>query len=276
MDLASGPYDGTHLSARDPAYIDQWLPLAELVSRLYFRVRVTGIEQVPADDPVLFVGNHSGGISTPDTAMAVHAFWSHWGTRRPVYALVDASIFAMPKMARHIARVGGLAATARMGQAVMKAGASMLIYPGAGDEAYRPHHQRHLVKLGNRSGYVRLAMQHGAAIVPVVCNGGHDTLVVIDDGRARAESLGLDKLGLDRLPLTYSWPHGLAVGSLYSLPFPRRIDIAFGEPIRFAGFGATERRDPAVIDWCHAHVAARMQDMLDALVAARENQAGNR
>lgn len=266
-------YDGTHLEARDPDYIQRWLPLAELAARLYFRVRLTGIERVPARGPVIFVGNHSGGLSTPDTAMVVHAYWSHWGTARPVYALVHPGIFAMPKMARHIARVGGLAATPRMAQAVLEAGASMLIYPGAGDEAYRPHAERHLVKLGNRAAYLRLAMRYGVPIVPVVCHGGHDTLVVIDDGRARSEALGLDRIGLERLPLTYSWPHGLAVGSLYSVPFPARIDIAFGEAIRFDGFAAAERRDRAVIGWCHAHVAGRMQAMLDALVAAREEEA---
>lgn len=271
---SDNPYDGLHLAARDPAYIRSWLPAAELVARLYFRVRCSGVEQVPADDPIIFVGNHSGGLSTPDTAMAVHAYWSHWGPERPTYALVDPGIFHMPKMAKHIARVGGLAAVPRMAQEVLRAGASLLIYPGAGDEAYRPHYERHLVKLGARSAYVRLAMRYKAPIVPVVCHGGHDTLIVLDDGTERARALGLDKVGVERLPLTYSWPYGLALGSLYGLPFPARMDITFGEAIRFDGFGAADARDPRVIEWCHRHVERRMQAMLDALVAAREQDGG--
>jgi 1-acyl-sn-glycerol-3-phosphate acyltransferase len=262
-------FDGTHLESRDPDYILRWFPVAELAWRLYFRVRLSGIEKVPGDSPVIFVGNHSGGLSTPDTAMAVYAFWSHWGADRPVYALVHPHIFRMPQMARHIARVGGLAATPRMAQAVMEAGMSMLVYPGAGDEAYRPYTERHLVKLGDRSAYVRLAMRYGAAIVPVVCHGGHDTLLVLDDGRSRAQALGLDRIGIDRVPLTYSWPYGLALGLLYDLPFPKRIDIAFGDPIRFAGFGAADRRQRHVVDWCHAHIERRMQAMLDELIRAR-------
>jgi 1-acyl-sn-glycerol-3-phosphate acyltransferase len=202
--------------------------------------------------------------------MTVYAFWSHWGANRPVYALVHPQIFMMPAMGRHIARMGGVAATPRMAQAVMEAGTSMLIYPGAGDEAYRPYAERHLIKLGNQTAYVRLAMRYGAAIVPVVCHGGHDTLVVLDDGRARAEALGLDRIGITRIPLTYSWPHGLALGTLYDLPFPKRIDIAFGDPIRFDDFEARDRRERHVVDWCHAYIERRMQAMLDELIQVRE------
>jgi len=275
MNGPDNPYDGTHLDSRDPRYVSAWLPVAELFARLYFRVRTTGVENVPPQNPVIFVGNHSGGLGTPDTAMAVHAFWSHWGVHRPVFALVHPNIFKMPRMAKHIARLGGLAATPRMAQAVMDARAAMLIYPGAGYEAYRPHGERGLVKLGDRSGYVRLAMRYGAPIVPVVCHGGHDTLIVLDDGRERAAALGLDKLGMDQLPLTYSWPFGLALGSFYSLPFPARIDVAFGDPIRFDGFSASDWRDRHLVEWCHRHVEQRMQTMLDTLVAGRESdQAG--
>lgn len=263
------PYDGLHLGTRDPDYIRSWLPLAELVARLYFRVRCTGLAGVPTRGPLIFVGNHSGGLTTPDTAMAVHAYWSYWGVERSTYALVDPSIFRMPQMAKHIARLGGVAAVPRMAQEVLQSGASMLIYPGAGDEAYRPHYERHLVKLGNRSAYVRLAMRYKAPIVPVVCHGGHDTLIVLDDGKERARALGLARLGVDRLPLTYSWPWGLTLGSVYDLPFPARIDIVFGDPICFHGFDPAEARDPHVIEWCHRHVERRMQTMMDQMVAAR-------
>lgn len=266
------PYDGLTLGARDPDYMRSWMPIAELASRLYFRVRTHGLETVPRDDPVLFVGNHSGGLSTPDTAMAVHSFWSRWGVERPVYALVAPGIFSLPAMARHIVRVGGLAATPRMAQKVLEAGASLLIYPGAGDEAYRPHWQRHIVKLGARTAYVRLALRYGAPIVPVVCHGGHDTLIVIDDGKDRATRLGLDGTGVERLPLTYSWPFGLAVGASYTLPFPARMDIAFGPPIRFDNFDRIEARDPRIIAFCHAHVERQMQATLNSLVAARKDR----
>ena len=272
MAKSSNLHDGSHLEARDPSYIASWLPVGELFARLYFRIRVSGLESIPADNPVLFVGNHSGGLTTPDTAMAAHSFWKYCGCERPIYALVHPSIFAMPKMASHIARVGGLAATSRMAQTVLAADASLLIYPGGGGEAYRPRSERHLVKLGDQSAYVRLAMRYRAPVVPVVCIGGHDTLLVIDDGEERARMLGLDRYGVDRLPLTYSFPAGLSLCPQYNLPFPARIDIAFGAPIYLDGFTTSASRNHDAVEWCHRHIEKQMQTMLDELVRARNNE----
>jgi len=261
---------GRTLGQRDPDYIRSWMPVAELFARLYFRVRYTGLETVPQRDPLIFVGNHSGGLSTPDTAMAAHGFWTRFGAEREVYALVHPEVFRLPKMARHLARVGGLAASARMAAHVLERGASLLIYPGAGDEAYRPHKEANLVKLGGNSAYVRLAISYGAPIVPVVCLGGHDTLIVLDDGRERARALGLDELGVERVPLVYAWPFGLSLATGYTLPFPVRMDIDFGPPIRLDGFGPRDARDREVIDWCHAQVERQMQRTLDRMVERRK------
>jgi 1-acyl-sn-glycerol-3-phosphate acyltransferase len=261
---------GRTLGLRDPDYIRSWMPIAELFARLYFRVRYAGLDTVPQRDPLIFVGNHSGGLSTPDTAMAAHGFWSRFGADREIYALVHPDVFKLSKMAVHLARVGGLAASARMATQVLERGASLLIYPGAGDEAYRPHNEANRVKLGGNSAYVRLAILHGAPIVPVVCLGGHDTLVVLDDGRERARALGLEELGVERLPLVYAWPFGLSLTTGYTLPFPARIDINFGPPIRLDGFGRSDARDREVVDWCHAQVELQMQRTLDGMVDRRK------
>lgn len=262
-------YDGLTLGRRDLGYIRAWMPIAEFFSRYYFRVRVHGIENIPARDPAIFIGNHSGGLSTPDTAMTAHVFWSHCGPERPIYALIEPAMFRVPILARHLMRVGGIAATPRMAHRALGAGTSLLIYPGAGDEAYRSYGDRNIVSLQGRNAYLKLAIRHRAPIVPVVCLGGHETLIVLDDGKALAEGLSLDKLGIERVPLTYSWPHGLAYGVQHNLPFPARIDIAFCPPVTLDGFSAAAARDPLVLGACHEHIEQRMQLALDRLVEAR-------
>lgn len=259
------------LSARNPDYIRSLMPLAALAARLYFRTRAYGIENIPQDGPVIFVSNHSGGISTPDTIMVSHLFWQRFGADRPIYALVHPSIFEHAAMAKHILSVGGVAATSRNAKKALDAGASLLIYPGAGDEAYRTYWERHQIKLGQNSAYVRLAIAHDVPIVPVVCNGGHETLMVLNDGKALAQALGLDKHHVERVPLTYSFPWGLALGVNYAVPSPRQIDVAFGAPIHLRGFGRGAMRDRGMVDWCHAQVARQMQMMMDGLVARRHS-----
>lgn len=262
-------YDGLTLGRRDIGYIRGWMPIAEFFSRYYFRVRLSGTEHIPAG-PAIFIGNHSGGLSTPDTAMTTHAFWSHCGPERPIYALIDESMFRIPILGRHLMKVGGIAATPRMAQRALASGASLLIYPGAGDEVYRSYADRNIICLHERNAYLKLAIRHGVPVIPVVCLGGHETLIVVDDGKALAESLGLDHYGIVRIPLTYSWPHGLAYGIHHNLPFPARIDIAIGAPISLDGFSPAATRDAGLLRACHRHVEEQMQQMLDRMVDARD------
>jgi 1-acyl-sn-glycerol-3-phosphate acyltransferase len=56
------------LRQRDPEFIRAVLPPLWLASTVWFRAEVHGFENLP-DEPVLFVGNHSGGGSTPDTSV---------------------------------------------------------------------------------------------------------------------------------------------------------------------------------------------------------------
>jgi 1-acyl-sn-glycerol-3-phosphate acyltransferase len=60
------------LKGRDPEFIREMLPHLWLGAQVYFRAEVHGFENVP-DEPVLFVGNHSGGANTPDTFVFVSA-----------------------------------------------------------------------------------------------------------------------------------------------------------------------------------------------------------
>jgi 1-acyl-sn-glycerol-3-phosphate acyltransferase len=261
-------YDGLSLEHRDPDLIRAYLPATELFSRYYFRVRYHGLENVSAR-PTMFVGNHSGGLTTPDSAMTAHALWSRLGVEHPTFALIHWSMFRIPPLARPLMKLGGVAATARMADLVLQSGASLLIYPGGGDEAYRSFANRNKVDLGGRSAYVRLAMRHEVPIVPVVALGGHNTLVVLSDGERIARALRLDQFGVPRIPIVWSWPFGITAGFHHSIPFPARIDIAFGKPIRLQGFSHTSRRPAEAVEACHAHIERRMQAMLDSLVAAR-------
>src|SRR4051812_36130249 len=55
------------LDERDPDYIRESLPGLWLLASLWFRAEVRNLERIPAEGPVLLVGNHSGGNLTPDT-----------------------------------------------------------------------------------------------------------------------------------------------------------------------------------------------------------------
>src|SRR5919205_2017034 len=85
------------LDERDPDYIRETLPGMWLLASFYFRADVKGLENIPADGPVLLVGNHSGGNITPDTLVFTLAFNTYFGVERRFYQLANNLVLAMPQ-----------------------------------------------------------------------------------------------------------------------------------------------------------------------------------
>jgi 1-acyl-sn-glycerol-3-phosphate acyltransferase len=130
--------------------------------------------------------------------------------------------------------------------------------------------------LFGRDAFVRLALRMGVPVIPVVSIGAHETLIVLDDGRDRACELGLDKLGVERLPLTYSMPLGWTLGSPFNIPFPAQISIEMGVPINFSSTKPHADRDPATVKRCYDAVVQVMQSMLDRMVQERAAARANK
>ena len=94
------------LRNRDPEFIRAVLPTLWLAATVWFRAEVHGFDNVP-DEPVLFVGNHSGGGATPDTfvlLLAYNTFFTVEG--RPLYALAHDTITAAPGLGRLTRKLG--------------------------------------------------------------------------------------------------------------------------------------------------------------------------
>jgi 1-acyl-sn-glycerol-3-phosphate acyltransferase len=265
-------FDGTSLDRRDPSYIRDLAPLAEVLYRYYFRVQARGFERAPRNGPFIMVGNHSGGLAAPDAGMTTHAWCLHRGVDAPAYALIHPTVFKAPYMNVHAMKLGGVAATARMAMKVIERGAPLFIYPGAGDDAYRRFEDRHTISFHGNDAFVRLALRFGVPIVPVISIGAHDTLFVIDDGRERAREWGLAEHGVERVPLTYSLSHGLSLGTHFTVPFPAAIEIEMGEPILLGEQGARKAADQALVGECYNRVERASQAIMDRLLAERRRR----
>jgi 1-acyl-sn-glycerol-3-phosphate acyltransferase len=228
----TGPDLPEALRQRDPEFIRLVLPSLWLAATVWFRAEVNGFENLP-DEPVLFVGNHSGGGSTPDTfvfLLAYNTFFTVEG--RPLYALAHDTITAAPGLGGLTRKLGVVPAASSFAERIFDSGGSALVYPGGDVEALRPWRDRNKIVFSGRKGYLRLAHEAGVKIAPVVATGGHDTLVVLNDGRPTAKLLRLDKLlRVKSLPMTLSIPWGLSPLPLPHLPLPAKIRMQVLEPI---------------------------------------------
>jgi 1-acyl-sn-glycerol-3-phosphate acyltransferase len=259
------------LDERDPEFIERQLAVLGPIADTYFRGEVRGLDNIPAEGPVLVVGNHSGGLATPDTWVFEVNFFRHFGTNRLTYALAHNIVMGMPVIGTFLRRMGSLPADPDCAREALRAGSAVLVYPGGDEDVFRPWSQRNRVQLARRTGFVRLALQERVPIVPVVSVGGHETVFIPGDGRALARRLGLERFRLKALPMVIAPPWGISPGDfLLHLPLPAKITVDVGEPIDFTErFGDLDARDPEVIWACYDYVEQRMQRTLDALAAER-------
>jgi len=84
-----------------------------------------------------------------------------------------------------------------------------------------------------RKGFIRLALDEGVQIVPVVSVGGQETALFLSRGNSIARGLGLDRLfRLKVLPISLRCPWGLNVGDfLGHFPLPAKITVEVLAPI---------------------------------------------
>ncbi len=252
------------LEGRDPEFIRDTLPHLWLAVQLYFRAEVHGFENVP-DEPVLFVGNHSGGANTPDTfvfTLAYHTFMTVEG--RPLVALAHDAVVRVPVIGDIARKYGMVAAGQSAAAELLSEGANVLVYPGGDVEALRPWRDRNKIVFDGRKGFLRLAHSRRVKIVPVVAVGGQETFFVLNDGRKMAKLLRVDKLlRAKTMPFTLSVPWGLMLADLPHIPIPAKIRMQILPPIDlWELFG----EDP---DWdqAYGYVTSVMQVALSSLAA---------
>ena len=263
--VSSRPEDP--LDDRDPDYIRATLPAYRFLTQLYFRPKVRGLEHIPAEGPVLLVGNHSGGTLIADTFAFAYAFYTHFGPERRFHQLAHDLAVGMPGISVLIRRYGTVSASHENAGRALEAGAAVLVYPGGDYESYRPSWHSDQVEFGGRSGFIRLALAHDVPIVPVVAIGGQETALFLTRGQRAARALQLDRMRLKVLPLQLAPPWGLTVLDLPGrIPLPSQVTIEVLPKIDLRERFGANPDEQEVYDM----VTGEMQDALDELSEERD------
>lgn len=249
----------------DPDLTELIVDLTRPITKKYFRSQVRGMDNIP-DGPCLVVGNHSGGLLTPDMSVFAVAYYDRYGYDRPLYTLAHDLLFHTPA-ADLLKRTGVVRATRENAAAALATGAVVMVFPGGDHEVYRPTTRRNKISFGGRTGYVTTAIEAGVPIVPAVSVGAQETQLYLARGERLARLLGLRKLErkigrTDILPITFGFPFGLSIIALpVNMPLPTKIITQVLPPIDIAAkFG----KDPD-IEAVDRHVRWVMQSVLDEL-----------
>jgi 1-acyl-sn-glycerol-3-phosphate acyltransferase len=258
------------LAPRDPELVLLVGELYRWLARHYFRLRVTGIENVPATGPVLLVGNHSGGLLPSEGFFTEIAIWERFGPARAVYALAHDFLFEDPLLRRYAGRLGLLRAGHASARHAFAAGACVLVYPGSDLDTFRPFRDRHKVVLGGRKGFIALALRERVPIVPVVTAGNHEQMIVLARGDRIARMLRAHRWArTEVLPIMLALPWGVTSGFVPYLPLPAQTTLAFLPAMRWPDLGPHDADDPAALERCYRDVEAAMQGAMDHLSRGR-------
>jgi 1-acyl-sn-glycerol-3-phosphate acyltransferase len=224
------------------------LPVAMLY-RWYFRVETVGIERVPAGR-VLLIANHAGQLPF-DAMMLGVATLLEAEPPRIARGMGEYWIPQLPFVSWLATRAGNLVGTPENCAQLLESEECVMVFPEGVrgmnktfDERYR------LQRFGN--GFLRLALETGAPIVPVGIVGSEEQ----QPGLANLRALGR-LLGMPAFPITPTFPW---LGPLGLWPLPVRYHIHFGEPLRFEG-------DPSEEDAVIEAKVEQVKGAIEALLA---------
>jgi len=255
-----------NLDDRDTDAMRELLPAMWLMASAWFRPDIRGLERIPRQGPVLIVGNHTGGTSSPEVLISQLAFSAYFGVERLHYQLAHRMVLNSP-VGSLVRRFGTVEADPANAEAALEAGAMVTVFPGGDYEVFRPSWDSAKVDFGGRTGFLRLALRQDVPIVPMVTLGGQETALFLSRGEWLARLTRADRaIRLKTIPIVIGFPFGLSVGGFPPfVPLPAKVTIELLEPIDLhAKYGA----DPDV-DEIYRDLMATMQATMTSLQSER-------
>lgn len=248
----------------DEEFLAKLLPLMDMLCQ-YFGAEVRGFENVPRSGPVLLVGNHSGGILTPDTSAFFTAWYRHYDFDRPLVGLAFDAAFGIPGFRTLMRKIGEVPANRENARRALEDELPVLVYPGGDHEIFRPWSERNRIEFDGRKGFIRLALELGVPVVPVVSHGGHNSTLVLTRGERLSKTFGLDRIRMTAFPIAWQVPWGISPATIPGFPLPAKITARVCAPMSWDAYTAADADDPQVVDRCYEEITSCMQDTLDAL-----------
>jgi 1-acyl-sn-glycerol-3-phosphate acyltransferase len=219
----------------------------------YFRVESHGAENVPPGR-VLLIANHSGQLPFDGVGIAGALLFDRDPPRVP-RAMVERFIPTMPFVSYLFSRWGQIIGTPENCARLLEDEEAILVFPEGARGISKPFTKRYqLQEFG--SGFMRLALQTRAPIVPVAVVGAEEQAPAVNV-KPLARLLGAPSFPL--MPIPPFFP---------LVPLPTKYRIYFGEPQRFEG---DPDDDDEVVDEMVKEVKNRIQSLIQVGLKERRH-----
>ena len=247
----------------DPQYNDAVvLPTLRFFYDTWFRVEVSGIENLPASGAGLVVANHAGTLpfDGPMLAVAVH---DHHPAHRNLRLLAADMVFDMPVLGPIARKAGHTMACNTDANRLLGRGELTAVFPEGYKGLGKPFRDRYKLQRFGRGGFVSAALRAKAPIIPCSIVGSEEIYPMIADVKLLARVLGVPYF-----PITPLFP---LAGPAGLVPLPSKWHIAFGEPIDTTGYDEAAADDPMTTFEITDQVRETIQQTLFSLLSQRRN-----
>ncbi len=221
--------------------------------KAYFRVRVKGAARVPEEGPCLLVANHSGTLPLDAVVIAYCLYDEHPRHRIPRILAADLT-FRLPFVGELARKTGSTLACEEDARRLLEKGEVVLVFPEGYKGVGKGYSRRYRLQRFGRAGYIQVAAEMGAPVVPVAVVGAEEAYPKV------GEIPFLGRLfGLPYFPVTPLFPW---LGPLGLLPLPSRWVVEFGEPMHLGGLEERGKEDPMALFEMSERVKGIIQEML--------------
>jgi 1-acyl-sn-glycerol-3-phosphate acyltransferase len=241
----------------DAEYHASWMPVLRFFFERYWRVSVSGIENVPAEGRLLIAANHSGAVPA-DAAMLATALELRHPARRRLRVLYDRFVDRLPWLAPAYRKFGAVPASLTNAEELLRRDEAVGLFPEGLAALEKSWQERYRLRRF-KSGTARLAIRTRSPIVPVAVVGAEEAYPVV----ARLYRTG-DLVGVPWIPVTPLFP---LCGIAGVLPLPSKWSMRFCPPI-YPPTPSAGGEDDAVRTLT-ARVRAAVEHALGDLLATR-------
>lgn len=209
--ISSSGYDPWGLNING---IKSTLGIAKYLYTKYFRVEVSGLENIPKDGRVLIIPNHSGQLPI-DGMLTAYAMLTNPSSPRVPKAMVERFFPTIPFVGNWLSSIGSIIGDPYNCAKLLENDEAIIVFPegvrGSG-KLFKDRYK--LQRFGN--GFMHLAMKHETPIVPVGIVGLEESIISFANMKPVADFLGI--------------PY-----APFIIPaiFPTKVYIHFGKPLYF-------------------------------------------
>lgn len=247
----------------DPQYNDAVvLPVLRFFFDTWFRVEVSGVDNIPDTGAALVVANHAGTLPFDGPMLSV-AVRDHHRAHRDLRLLAADMVFDMPVIGPVARKAGHTMACNADANRLLAGGELTAVFPEGYKGLGKNFRDRYKLQRFGRGGFVSAALRNKAPIIPCSIVGSEEIYPMLADVKLLARVLGVPYF-----PVTPLFPFA---GPLGLVPLPSKWHIAFGSPIETADYEEGAADDPMVTFELTDHVRETIQQTLYGLLGQRRN-----